>query len=118
MNVTARPSNARSREFPIATRWVYRARYLSTTAGPPNGRCEYTTQSVAYSPRTHPSNAATSANPASLPAANAARRRATNLPRNTRLRTRTGRKNPGRHARHRPSGVSPPPVAMPWAWGW
>ena len=92
----------------MATRWVYRARYFSTTAGPPNGGCEYTTQSVAYSPRTHASNAAASGEPErACPAANAARSRARNLPRNTRLSTRTGRKNPGRHDRHRPSGVEP-----------
>ena len=47
-----------SRWFERATRWVYRARYLSTTAGPPNGGCEYTTQSVAYSPRSLPQSGA------------------------------------------------------------
>ena len=42
---------ARMRSLPIAVRCVYRLRYSSTCAGPPNGVLAYTTQSWRYSAR-------------------------------------------------------------------
>src|SRR5262249_54586596 len=44
------------RSLLIAARCVYRARYFSTTSGPPNGSLAYTTQSVRAASDTSPSN--------------------------------------------------------------
>ena len=98
----------------IATRWVYRARYFSTCSGPPNGGLAYTTHSVSALAASRRRNSPGSASAASLPwkescpRSKAARSSARNLPRKTRLRTRTGRKKPGRQATQRePSGDEP-----------
>src|SRR4029450_3622612 len=108
-------------------RCVYRARYLSTCPGPPNGRLAYTTQSFRYKDRTKAWNAAVLDNVRSLPKkrkrprACACLRPSRYLPRKTRLKTFTGRKNPGRHETHRgdasiladASQERPPPVTTP-----
>ncbi len=109
-----RPRSSTSRWLLMATRCVYRARYFSTCSGPPNGGLAYTTQSLAYSGanqregrRVRQRRQHGRARPA-CPASSAARKPARNLPRKTRLSTRTGRKKPGRHDTQRGDASTTP----------
>src|SRR5512135_2128090 len=108
----------------MAARCVYRARYFNTVAGPFVGRLAYTNQSVRTVSERRRLNCSESPRTASFPGkrsrprSKAARSPARNLPRNTRLRMRTGRKKSSRPATQRlSSGASPPPVTTQWTWG-
>src|SRR5271165_4912166 len=108
----------------MAVLCVYRARYFNTVAGPFVGRLAYTTQSVRTVSERRRLNCSESPRTASFPGKRSRPRRKAvrsplrNLPRNTRLRTRTGRKKSSRPAIQRlSSGASPPPVTTQWTWG-
>ena len=109
----------------MAARWVYRARYFNTGRGPAR-TAAWRTRPIRCGPSrrggggTAPGRASAASRPGkrSRPRWKAARSPARNLPRNTRLRTRTGRKKSSRPATQRlPSGESPPPVTTQWTCG-
>ena len=76
-----------------------------------NGGFAYTTHSFSCSGLSHALNAGSAANAlgnVSFPAAYSPRRPAKNLPRYTRLNTRTGKKKPGRQDRQRGDASNAP----------